>query len=169
MALTNGTWRHKEAGLGMQPIADVSTTQLHQFGTIVEAVDVGATAYGSGKFMYVKGVTSGAIRAWVTYNADAGTTTLLTGNAIGPVGVMMSALDAATDFGWIQIYGKAIAKASDVADDAKVYIDTLAGRCDDAAVAGDKVHNAKWASADDTADVAAEVEIAYPFCTDEST
>ncbi len=41
--------------------------------------------------------------------------------------------------------------------------------CDDAVVAGDKVHNAKWASAEDTATNLAEVEIARPFCTDEST
>jgi hypothetical protein len=78
-------------------------------------------------------------------------------------------INVGSSYGWYQIQGKAIGYAADVADNGKVYIDTLAGRCDDAVVAGDKVHNAKWASAEDTATNLAEVEIARPFCTDEST
>jgi hypothetical protein len=151
--------------IGSQPIATTSTTQNHPLGTIVTADD---PTYLAGEFIYLKGVASTIVGSWVTYNMDDGTTTLLVPNAIGPVAVAMSA-NVASQYGWYQIQGKAIASAADVADNGKVYIDTVAGRCDDAVVAGDKVHNAKWASAEDTATNLAEVEIARPFCTDEST
>jgi hypothetical protein len=151
--------------IGSQPIATTSTTQNHPLGTIVTADD---PTYLAGEFIYLKGVASTAVGSWVTYNMDDGTTTLLVPNAIGPVAVAMSA-NVASQYGWYQIQGKAIASAADVADNGKVYIDTVSGRCDDAVVAGDKVHNAKWASAEDTATNLAEVEIARPFCTDEST
>lgn len=151
---------------GAQPIATTDTVQNHPLGKIVTAKD---PTYGEGEFIYLKGASSTAVGSWVTYNMDDGTTTLIAPNAIGPVAVSMSANSASTSYGWYQIQGKAIASAADVADNAKVYIDTAAGRCDDAVVAGDKVHNAKWASAEDTATNLAEVEISRPFCTDEST
>ncbi len=151
---------------GSQPIADTSTTQTHPLGTIVVAYDA---TLGGGEFIYLKGVTSTAVGSWVTYNMDDGGTTLLVPNAIGPVAVAMSANSSTSNYGWYQIQGKGSASAADVADNGKVYIDTVPGRCDDAVVAGDKVHNAKWASAEDTATNLAEVEIARPFCTDEST
>lgn len=152
--------------VGNQPIATTSTVQNHVFGEIVQAKD---PTLGAGEFIYLKGVASTVVGSWVTYNADDWTTALIVPNVIGPVAVAMSANAAATSFGWYQIQGKASASAADVADNGKVYIDTVAGRCDDAVVAGDKVHNAKWASADDTATNLAEVEISRPFTTDEST
>lgn len=152
--------------VGSQGIATTSTVQNHALGSIVSAID--ATA-GAGQFIYLKGVASTVVGSWVTYNSDDWTTALIVPNVIGPVAVAMSANAAATSFGWYQIQGKASASAADVADNGKVYIDTVAGRCDDAVVAGDKVHNAKWASADDTATNLAEVELAWPFTTDEST
>lgn len=150
---------------GSQPIATTSTVKNHPLGRIVRATD---PTYGSGEFIYLLGVVSTIVGSWVTYNMDDGSTTLIVPNAIGPVAVAMSA-NVASQYGWYQIQGKAIGYAADVADNGKVYIDTLAGRCDDAVVAGDKVHNAKWASAEDTATNLAEVEIARPFVTDEST
>ena len=152
--------------VGSQGIATTSTTQNHAFGSIVSAVD---PTLGAGQFIYLKGVASTVVGSWVTYNPDDWTTALIVPNVIGPVAVAMSANAAATSFGWYQIQGKGSASAADVADNGKVYIDTVAGRCDDAVVAGDKVHNAKWASADDTATNLAEVELAWPFTTDEST
>jgi hypothetical protein len=151
--------------VGVQPIATTSTVKNHPLGMIVRASD---PTYGSGEFIYLAGATSTIVGSWVTYNMDDGSTTLLAGNAIGPVAVSMS-INVGSSYGWYQIQGKAIGYAADVADNGKVYIDTVAGRCDDAVIAGDKVHNAKWASAEDTATNLAEVEIARPFCTDEST
>lgn len=151
--------------IGFQPISETSTVKNHPLGTRVTAYD---PDYGVGEFIYLAGVASTVAGSWVTYNADDFTTTLLAPAAIGPVAVAMSANDAATDYGWYQIDGKASASAADVADNAKVYIDTAAGKCDDAAVAGDRVYNARWASADDTATNLADVEIHYPFVKDES-
>lgn len=158
-------WTIAENALIGQRIEDTSTTAKHALGTIIRAKDADN---GAGEFIYLKGVASTVVGSWVTYNSDDWSTTLITGNAIGPVAVAMSA-NVASQYGWYQISGKASAKSGDVADNAKVYIDTVAGQCDDAVVAGDKVFNAKWASADDTATGLAEVEIARPFCTDEST
>lgn len=151
--------------IGFQPISETSTVKNHPLGTRVTAYDPN---YGVGEFIYLAGVASTVAGSWVTYNADDFTTTLLAPAAIGPVAVAMSANDATTDYGWYQIDGKASASAADVADNAKVYIDTAAGKCDDAAVAGDRVYNARWASADDTATNLADVEIHYPFVKDES-
>jgi hypothetical protein len=145
----------------LQAIAEVSTTQQHPLGTIVTAFD---ETYGSGEFIYLKGVASTVVGSAVTYNLEDGTTTLLAADAIGPVGFAMSVTDAATDFGWYQISGVAVAKSDTVADDANVYIDGTAGRVDDAVVDGDMVHLAKFASADGTPAAGfALVEISRPY------
>lgn len=148
--------------IGSQNIADTSTTQNHPLGTIVRAVDPDV---GEGEFIYLKGVASTAVGSWVTYSSDDYSTALLTGDAKGPVAVAMSA-NVASQYGWYQISGKASANAADVADNADVYIDSVDGKCDDTTVTGDRVHNAKWASADDTGTNLADVEIARPFVDD---
>lgn len=158
------TWVITSQLINPQPIASVSTTQRHPFGTIVQAKD---DDYGVGEFIYVKGVSSGAQYAWVTYNTDDWTTTLLAANAIGPVGIMMSALDAATDYGWLQISGKAIGKClTSFADNGKVYSTGTGGSVDDTSVAGDLVVNAKGASTTVADSGVADFEIARPFVAD---
>lgn len=150
--------------LGSQPIATNSTTQQHPLGTIVVATD---PTYGSGEFIYLKGLNSTAIGEWVTYNADDFSTTLLAANAIGPVAVAMSAC-VTGEYGWYQINGKAVGlAASGYADNGLVYATATAGTVDDTVVAGDRVKNAKGASAVDTpATGYAEFEIARPFMDD---
>jgi hypothetical protein len=154
--------------VGWQPINAVSTTQRHELGLIVQAVDRGSNGNGVGEFMYVKGVSSGAVGAWVTINADDYSTALLAANAIGPVGIMMAVLDASTDYGWVQISGKAVGLAlAAFADNANVYATATAGSVDDAVVAGDRVKRAKGASAlDAPATGMAEFEIDRPFMDD---
>lgn len=149
---------------GAQAIADTSTTQKHALGTIVCATD---PVYGEGEFIYLLGVASTAVGSWVTYNADDYSTTLLAANAIGPVAVAMSA-NVASQYGWYQINGKAIGKAlTGFADNANVYATATAGSIDDAVVAGDRVKNAKGASAVDTPSTGlAEFEISRPFMDD---
>lgn len=149
---------------GAQAIATTSTTQQHVLGTILCATD---PTYGEGEFIYLKGVASTAVGSWVTYNSDDNTTTLLAANAIGPVAVAMSA-NVANQYGWYQIQGKAIGKAlASFADNANVYATATAGSVDDAVVAGDRVKNAKGASAVDTPSTGlAEFEIARPFMDD---
>ena len=46
--------------LGWQPIANSEATQNHPLGTIVQAVDRAATAYGAGEFIYLKGAAATA-------------------------------------------------------------------------------------------------------------
>jgi hypothetical protein len=133
-------------------------------GTIVRATD---PTYGMGEFIFLKGAASTAVGSWVTYNDDDYSTTLLAANAIGPVAVAMSA-NVASQYGWYQIQGKAIGKAlTGFVDNANVYATATAGSVDDAVVAGDRVKNAKGASAVDTPSTGlAEFEIDYPVMDD---
>ncbi|MBN9550851.1 MAG: hypothetical protein J0H31_18780 [Alphaproteobacteria bacterium] len=135
-----------------------------KLGDIVRAVD---PTYGAGEFIYLKGAANTAIGSWVTYNADDNSTTLLAANAIGPVAVAMSA-NVANQYGWYQIGGKAIGLCmAGYVDDANVYAPPTAGSVDDAVVAGDRVKNAKGASAIGTPSGSfAEFEIARPFMDD---
>jgi len=153
--------------LGLQDIAETSTTQKHELGLCIEALDKATTQYGSGKFIYLLGVASTAIGSWVTYNADDHSTALLAANAIGPVAIAMSA-NVASQYGWYQIFGKAVGlvKAS-FADNANVYATSTAGTVDDAIVSGDRVKRAKGASAIGTPSAGlAEMEIDFPFMDD---
>lgn len=150
--------------IGSQPIANTETTALHPLGTIVRAVD---PTYGTGEFIYLKGLATTAIGTWVTYNNDDFSTTLLAANAIGPVGVSMSA-NVASQYGWYQISGKAIGLClAGYVDNALVYATATAGSVDDAVVAGDRVKNALGASAIGTPSGSfAEFEINRPWMDD---
>jgi hypothetical protein len=156
-----------EPVLGIQGIQETSTTANHALGTIISAKDFGTNQNGPGEFIYLKGVASTAVGSWVTYNLDDGTTDLLAANAIGPVAVAMSA-NVANQYGWYQVSGKAVAKAlAGFVDNANVYATATAGSVDDAVVAGDRVKNAKGASAvDGPATGLAEFEIQYPVADD---
>jgi hypothetical protein len=148
--------------IGVQDIAETSTVQNHPLGTRVQAQD---PSYGVGEFIYLKGLAATAVGSWVTFLQDDGATALLAANAIGPVAVAMSA-NVADQYGWYQIYGKcpsALVLAG-FADNANVYATATAGSVDDAVVAGDRVKNARGASA--IASGAAEMELWYPFMDD---
>lgn len=163
------TWVIRNALVGSQPIANRSTVQNHPLGSIVNADD---PTYGSGEFMYVKGVASGLRGSWVTINADDYSTILLVANAIGPVGILMAAL-VADEYGWAQISGKAVGLClASYADNGLVWGTATAGSVDDAVADGDMVHLAKGASAratsgDDSG--MAEFEISRPYTDDITT
>lgn len=159
-----------EQTLGFQPISTTSTTKNHPLGTIVRATDTGAAAYGAGEFIYLLGVASTIQGSFATYNLDNGGTALLVANAIGPVGVAMSA-NVASQYGWYQISGKTVGKASaSYADNGLVWATATPGEVDDAVVDGDMVHLAKGASALDTpATGFAEFEISRPYSDDITT
>lgn len=156
--------------LGYPPIAEFVLTAGTDYakpiphGTIVTATD---PTYGAGEFIFLKGLAATAVGSWVTYNLDDGTTTLLAANAIGPVAIAMAAT-LATYSGWYQISGKGVGKAlAAYADDGLVYATATAGSIDDAVVAGDRVKNAKGASAVDTPSTGlAEFEISRPWMDD---
>lgn len=145
-----------------QAIEVNSATQLLPLGTRVKATD---PTYGEGEFVYLKGVASTAVGSLVVINPDDWSTKLFAANDIGSVAFAMSAC-VANEFGWYQIYGKAIGKTNGaVVDNALVY-GAANGTVDDAVVAGDRVKNAKFGSTD-SANLA-EVEIHYPFVDDAS-
>ena len=142
--------------VAMDGLTQVDTAKRYVLGTEV--------SIGNDAFIYMQGVTSGAAGAWVTYTS-AGVTTLLAGNAIGRVGIMMSALDATTKYGWAQLKGtNTLAKTDTVAADKALYIDGTAGRADDAVVSGDLILNA-FSLAADVSNVCT-VWINYPSVTD---
>jgi hypothetical protein len=149
---------------GAQRIAETDTVRRHPLGTIVRAT---SPTYGAGEFIYLLGVADTAVGEWVTYNMDDGSTTRLAANAIGPVAIAMSA-NVANQYGWYQIDGKAVGKVlTGFVDNANVYATATAGSADDAIVAGDRVKNAKGASAIGTpAAGLAEMEIHRPFMDD---
>lgn len=151
----------QENSTGWQPIANTDTVQRHPLGTIVKASD---PTYGSGQFIYLKGVANTAVGSWATISMDDGTTTLTVADAVGPVGVAMSA-NVASQYGWYQIYGKAVGKVlASFADNATVFLTSTAGSVDDAVVDGDMVHNCLGASAIGTPSAGlAEMEIAFPY------
>lgn len=153
----------QENSLIGQPITDSSGMARHALGTIVRAKD---PVYGAGEFIYLKGVASTVTGSVVVYNPDDFSTSLLVANDIGGVAVAM-ATSVASQFGWYQIQGKAVVKAGAVADNGNVYATATPGQVDDAVVAGDRVKNAKFASADGTPSAGfAECEIWRPFMDD---
>ena len=152
--------------IGMQPLADTSTTKNHVLGTMVDATDV---SLGAGEFIYLEGVASTVLGSFVTYNAAAYTTALLAANAIGPVAVAMAVNVAGPNYGWYQISGKAVGKAlAEFADNGNCYATVTAGSIDDAVVAGDLVRLCKGASAVGTPSTGlAYFEIHRPFVDDD--
>lgn len=106
------TFRVSDGRIGIQPIADTSTTKNHALGTIVRAVD---ETLGEGEFIYLKGVGSTVVGSIVRY--DDGFQTALhtsTDNVSCPLAIAMSA-NVADQYGWYQISGLAVAtKANSV-------------------------------------------------------
>ena len=149
---------------GSQAIAATSTVQNHPLGHIVQAFD---STYLTGEFIYLKGVASTVVGSFVTYDMDDGSTALLAANATGTVALAMS-ICVASNFGWYQISGKGVGKVlASFADNGALYATSTAGSADDAVVAGDRVHNAKGASAIDTPSAGfAEITLNRPHMDD---
>lgn len=151
----------EDGRIGMQPIADTSTTQNHPLGTIVRAKD---PTYGQAEFIYLTGVASTAVGSWVTYDVD-GASALLVASAVGPVAIAMSA-NVASQYGWYMIHGKHSAAlcwgSLALASNAILYATASAGLVDDAVVSGDIIRNAKVDAAKTTGGSTVAVEIYRP-------
>ena len=146
-----------------QAIADTSAVARHALGTIIRAKD---PLLGASEHIYLKGAASTALGSVVIYNRDDFSTSLLVANDIGPVAVAMSACGA-NQFGWYQIFGKAVVKARTAADNANVYATGTPGLVGDAVGAGDRMINSKFASAMGMPSTGlAECEIWRPFMDD---
>lgn len=139
------------------------TTKATDLGTIVSGID---PVYGMGEFIYLAGVASTVVGSVVSFDQVAGTTTLnpaTGGNA--QVAVAMAATVAAT-FGWYQVRGVAVVKASGTATvGADVFAQAATpGSVSSAIVASEQVLNAKFVSAINTPSAGlALCQIEYPF------
>lgn len=99
-------WNITTPLIGAQGITAHGTTQKHPLGKIVQASD---STYGSGEFIYLKGVNSTIVGSVVTYHLSTFLTALAT-SVVGvsnPVAVAMSAC-VTGEYGWYQISGLAI-------------------------------------------------------------
>ncbi|HEV2160240.1 hypothetical protein [Bradyrhizobium sp.] len=138
-----------DEAMGLPKIAVTSTapwtgggSAVPPLGTIVSAVD---PTYGTGEFIFLKGVASTVVGSLVTYDQTLGTTALApaTGGN-GPVAVAMSA-NVANQYGWYQIAGAAAVKAPNaMTPGADVFmLAATPGSVDDTQVNGEQVVNAK--------------------------
>jgi hypothetical protein len=96
-------FRNKTSSVLAQAIADNSTTQKYPLGYIIQATD---PTWGTGEFIYLKGINSTIVGSVVTYHLSTFTTALAT-SVVGvsnPVAVAMSA-SVTNEFGWYQISG----------------------------------------------------------------
>lgn len=161
-------WRSSDMIIGNQGIEKFETSALHSLGSVFRATDSASTAYGTGQFIYLKGVASTVVGSACLFAPDDYTTTLLVPNDIGFVAFAMSINILATTYGWYQVTGKGVAKvAAAFADNANCYSTITAGVIDDAIVAGDRIKNCKGASAIDTPSTGlAEIEMWWPFVDD---
>lgn len=154
---------------GGQAIDANSTTLNARLGQRIQAKDTASTDYGIGEFIYLQGVASTAVGSVVTYSASSFATALATANAKGLIAVAMAAT-VAGEYGWYQIYGKAVAKVlAGFASGNVCYLTSTAGSIDDAVVVGDEIYTALSVGAIGTpAAGQALISISYPFVTDAS-
>lgn len=132
-----------------QGITETSTTQNFPLGKIIQAVDKDTTLYGIGEFIYLKGLASTAIGEPVIYDLDAMTSTRAVAGSRGNIAFAMSA-NVANQYGWYQIAGTCVAKTGTVVSGSLPYLTATAGTLDDAVVAGDKIDNARFITANGT-------------------
>lgn len=129
--------------IGAQPIATKSTTQKHDLGQIIQAVD---STYGSGEFIYLKGVASTVVGSWVSYTAGTGVSTLSVASLKGlPLAVSMTTNTTTTSYAWYQISGtaQALGLTSITSSSGFIFLTSTAGSVDDASVSGDLIIGAK--------------------------
>lgn len=139
-----------------RPLTEVLTSMMGmEFGNRVKV--------NGNEYIFLKGVTGTVVGSFVTFD-EVGVTALLAADAFGPVAIALSILDAATKFGWYQIYGKAAGLlVANVADNAPLYACATGGSADDAATAGDLIHNAVSRGATSGAAAVTTVQIFHPF------
>jgi len=163
-------WKFVGANTSQQQVDESSTTQYMPLGTVLKAQDKDtSTNYGEAEFVYAKGVASTAVGSVVVIDGVGHTTALASANALGQIGVAMSANTAATSYGWYCIKAQAVPVKvlASFADAKACYLTATAGSLDDAVVAGDLVHSAISVSAIDTPSTGlALVGISYPYVQD---
>lgn len=151
--------------IGAQAINTKSTTQNHPLGTIVQADD---PTYGTGEFIYLKGVGSTAVGSWVGYNGVTGATVLATANGNYPLAVSMTTNTTTASYAWYQISGvaQALGLTSITHSSGFLWLTSTAGSVDDASVIGDAIINARKTTTVHVVGTFLDTyNIQRPFCT----
>lgn len=117
-----------------------------RLGAIAKAYD---PTFGEGEFIYLLGCANTVVGSVVTYNATTYQTTLSPNTAknAAPVAVAMSA-NVASQYGWYQISGLAVAKktAVQVLPQVKIFQSATAGRVMPTSASGLEILGAKTAN-----------------------
>lgn len=121
------------------------------------------------EYIFLNGVASTIKGSWVTYD-EQHVTTLLAGNAKGPVAVAMGA-HVADKYGWYCIFGSVLAAvAANTADNALLGYETTAGYAGDGRAGGDIMYGAiSRSSTGGAVEPQTRVQIFYPFVDNEET
>lgn len=120
-------------------IGTVYTTAPMALGTVVTGTD---TLGNFAEFIMLAGCASTIVGSVVTYD-EAGATTLLAANAVGPVAVALAITDATTEYGWYGITGTFPTDVvANCADNAKLGRETTDGKVGDGFAAGDAITGA---------------------------
>lgn len=133
--------------VGLQAVADTSTTQRHPLGTLQRALDY---TYGEGEFIYLSGVASTAVGDVVTYDVRTGATTRALTGSRGPVAVAM-ATTLAGQFGWYQVSGSAVVRTvATLGTNTHIYVTGTAGIADDGGSVPERIDNTEVRTNDGT-------------------
>ena len=142
----------------MSQFTQVHSSKKYRIGT--KKKDVAGNEY-----VYLKGVSSLVAYDAVTFD-EAGATTLLAANAIGPVAFAQAAVDSSSKYGWFCIAGSTNANiVASSSDNASIGRETTDGKVGDGRAAGDQIIGAVARTATTTAAVGT-VQIWYPSVND---
>lgn len=152
--------------IGASPVGTIDTTARHQLGDRILAVD---SVYGSGEFIYLKGVASTVVGSLVIYEAGGGAPTFQT--TLGPSTAnsgqqyaVATAAVLANQFGWYQVSGVGIVATNGTLAGVGVVYAIAGGTVTSAATAGKAVNNMRALTATGTpAANQAVAQFMYPF------
>jgi hypothetical protein len=96
---------------GAQPLSETSTVKKHALGTIARGTDA---TLGEAEFIYLQGIGSTVVGSIVSYGVGF-VTALDSAAATGPSNPLAIAMSAnvASQYGWYQISGMAVATKAD--------------------------------------------------------
>jgi hypothetical protein len=146
MAYPTVTFRPTDGPLGMQPIAEASSTKNHPVGMVVRGVDWGTdTLYGEAEFIYLRSNSGGTIaKGDLCCYSQTGLVVQTVANgstSIGPCAIAMADVGVA-QFGWYMIAGTGPVKAATVSANTLVYLTATSGQVDDLVSSGNQVDGA---------------------------
>jgi hypothetical protein len=111
------------------------------YTTLINPLMTEATDHRGYVYIFLQGVGSLVSGDAVTYD-EAGVTTLLAANAIGPVAFATAAVDSTAEYGWFGIKGVFTANGvANSSDNVGVGRETTNGKIGDGRGAGDQIAN----------------------------